>query len=221
MATLVGELVRQQVSVIVTLESTNGALAAKAATQTIPVLFMQGADPVRIGLVASLNQPGGNLTGIDLFLTEVAAKRVELLHELLPAARSIAYLRTPTNPVFAETETQEVQVAARALGVELLFVNAGRVSEFEPAFATLVQRRADALLESGDCFLHTHCDQIVALAERHAVAAICSMREYAMTGGLISYGTNYLGARRQAGVDTGRILKGEKPANMPVQQVKN
>src|SRR5262245_63408089 len=115
MATLVGELVRQQVSVIVTLESTNGALAAKAATQTIPVLFMQGADPVRIGLVASLNQPGGNLTGIDPFLTEVAAKRVELLHELLPAARSIAYLRTPTKPVFYANEKQEVQVTCRAI----------------------------------------------------------------------------------------------------------
>jgi putative ABC transport system substrate-binding protein len=116
MSTLIGELVRHQVSVIVTLESTNGALAAKAATQTIPIIFMQGADPVRIGLVASLNQPGGNLTGIDLFLTQVAAKRVQLLHELLPAVTSIAYLRNPTNPVFAETETQEVQNAARALG---------------------------------------------------------------------------------------------------------
>jgi ABC-type uncharacterized transport system substrate-binding protein len=118
--TLVAELVRHQVSVIVTLESTHGALAARAATQTIPIVFMQGADPVRIGLVDSLNRPGGNLTGIDLFLTEVAAKRLELLLELVPAATSIAFLRNPTNPVFAETETREVQVAARALGVRLL-----------------------------------------------------------------------------------------------------
>jgi ABC-type uncharacterized transport system substrate-binding protein len=219
MSTLVAELVHRQVSVIVTLESTNGALAAKAATQAIPILFMQGADPVRIGLVTSLNQPGGNLTGIDLFLTQVAAKRVQLLHELLPAVTSIAYLRNPTNPVFAETETQEVQNAARALGVEVLFVNASSVSEFEPAFANLVQRQAGALLVSGDGFLHTHHDQIVALAERHAIAAIYSMREYVTAGGLISYGTNYLAAWRQAGVYAGRILKGEKPANMPVQQV--
>jgi putative ABC transport system substrate-binding protein len=190
--------------VIVTLDSTNGALAAKAATQAIPILFMQGADPVRIGLVTSLNHPGGNLTGIDLFLTKVAAKRVQLLHELLPAVTSIGYLRNPTNPVFAETETQEVQNAARALGVEVLFVNASRVSEFEPAFANLVQRQAGALLVSGDGFLHTHHDQIVALAERHAVAAIYSMREYVMAGGLISYGTNCLAAWRQAGVYTGR-----------------
>jgi ABC-type uncharacterized transport system substrate-binding protein len=148
----------------------------------------------------------------------VAAKRVQLLHELLPAVTSIAYLRNPTNPVFAETETQEVQNAARALGVEVLFVNASRVSEFEPAFANLVQRRAGALLVSGDGSLHTHHDQIVALAEHHAVAAIYSMREYVTAGGLIGYGTNYLAAWRQAGVYAGRILKGEKPANMPVQQ---
>ena len=217
--TLVAELVGRQVSVIVVLESTNGALAAKEATKTIPVVFMQGADPVRIGLVDSLNRPGGNLTGINLFLVEVVAKRLELLLELVPTAKSIAYLRNPTNPVFAETETREVQVAARALGVRLLLMNASRPSEIEAAFADLVQQRADALLVSGDGFLHTHRDEIVALVERHAVPAIYSMREYVAAGGLMSYGTNYLSAWRQAGVYTGRILKGEKPADLPMQQV--
>jgi putative ABC transport system substrate-binding protein len=217
--TLVAELVRRQVSVIVVLESTHGALAAKAATQTIPIVFMQGADPVRIGLVSSLNQPGGNLTGIDLFLVEVAAKRLELLLQVLPAAKSIAYLRNPSNPVFAETETKEVQDAARAHGISLPFLNASRTSEIDTAFANLAQQRADALLVSGDGFLHTHRDQIVALAERNAVPAIYSMREYVTAGGLMSYGTNYLSAWRQAGAYTGRILKGEKPADLPVQQV--
>jgi putative tryptophan/tyrosine transport system substrate-binding protein len=201
------------------LESTNGALAAKAATKTIPVVFMQGADPVRIGLVDSLNRPGGNLTGINLFLVEVVAKRLELLLELVPPAKSIAYLRNPTNPVFADTETREVEIAARAFGVRLLLVNASRVSEFETAFADLIQQRADALLVSGDGFLHTHRDEIVALAQRHAVPAIYSMREYVADGGLMSYGTHYLSAWRQAGVYTGRILKGERPANLPMQQV--
>ena len=217
--TLVADLVGRQVSVIVVLESTNGALAAKAATKTIPTVFMQGADPVRIGLVDSLNRPGGNLTGINLFLVEVVAKRVELLLELLPAAKSIAYLRNPTNPVFAETETREVQVAARAHGVHLLFVNASRPSEIETAFADLVQQRASVLLVSGDGFLHTHRNEIVALAERHAIPAIYSMREYAADGGLMSYGPNYLNAWRQAGVYTGRILRGERPAGLPMQQV--
>jgi len=144
--TLVGELVRRQVSVIVILESTNGALAAKAATQTIPIVCMQAADPVQVGLVDNFSRPGGNLTGIYLLLAAVAGKRLEVLHELVPAATSIAYLRNPANPVFAETETREVQSAARALGVRLLIVNASTTSEIETAFADLVQQRADALL---------------------------------------------------------------------------
>ena len=219
LAPLVAELVSRQVSIIVVLESTNGALAAKAVTKTIPIVFMQGADPVRIGLVDSLNRPGGNLTGINLFLVEVVAKRLELLLELVPSAKSIAYLRNPTNPVFAETETEEVQAAARALGVRLLLVNASRLHEIETAFSDLAQQRPDALLVSGDGFLHTHRDEIVALVERHPVPAIYSMREYAVVGGLMSYGTNYPNAWRQAGVYTGRILKGERPADLPMQQV--
>ena len=217
--TLVAELVRRQVSVIVVLESTHGALAAKAATQTIPIVFMQGADPVRIGLVSSLNRPGGNLTGIDTFLVEVAAKRLEQLLELVPAAKSIAYLRNPTNPFFAEAETREVQDAADARGIRLPFMNASRTSEIDTAFANLVQQRADALLVSGDGFLHTHCDQIVALVARDAIPAIYPLREYVAAGGLMSYGTNYLNAWQQAGAHTGRILKGEKPADLPMQQV--
>jgi putative ABC transport system substrate-binding protein len=143
--TLVTELVRRQVSVIVVLETTNGALAAKAATQTIPVVFMQSADPVRVGRVKSLNRPGGNLTGINLLLAETSGKRLELLLELVPAAKTVAHLRNPTNPVYAEADASEAQVAARVHGVRLFFVNASRPSEIETAFAELVQQRADAL----------------------------------------------------------------------------
>jgi putative ABC transport system substrate-binding protein len=218
LATLVAELVSRQVSVIVILESTNGALVAKAATQTIPIVFMQAADSVRIGLVDSFNRPGRNLTGINLMFAEMAGKRLELLLELVPAATSIAYLRNPTNPVFAETETREMQAAARARGVRLLLVNASRPSEFETAFADLVQQRADALVVSSAVSLLTDPDQIVALAARHAVPAIYSLRESMRVGGLIGYATNFLDAWRQAGVYTGRILKGEKPADMPVMQ---
>ena len=217
--TMAAELVRRQVSVIVVLESTNGALAAKAATQTIPIVFMQGADAVRIGLVNSLNRPGGNVTGFDLLLAETAGKRLELLLDLVPRARSIAYLHNPTNPVFAESEMREVQVAAQAPGVRLLLVKASRPSEFETAFADVVQQRADPLQVSGDGFLLTHPDEIVALAARNAVPAIYAWRQAMAVGGLVSYGTNILDAWRQAGIYTGRILKGEKPADLPVQQV--
>jgi putative ABC transport system substrate-binding protein len=217
--TLVAELVHCQVSVIVVLESTNGALAAKAATQTIPIVFLQGADPVQIGLVNSLNRPGGNLTGIDLLLATVVGKRLELLLEVVPAAKSIAYLRNPSNPVFAESETKEVEIAARAHGVRLLIVNASGPSEVEMAFADLVQQRADALLVSSDGFFLNHPDQIVALAARHAVPAIYGWRQAMAAGGLMSYGTSIIDAWRLAGVFTGRILKGERPADLPVQQI--
>jgi len=216
--TLAAELVHRQVSVIVTLESTQGALAAKAATQTIPIVFMQAADAVRIGLVDSLNRPGGNVTGINLMFSEVAGKRLELLLELVPAAASIAYLRNPTNPVFAESEARVLQAAARDHAVRLLFVNASRASEFEAAFADLVQQQADAVVVSSAVSLLTDPDQIVALAARHAVPAIYAWRPSMAVGGLISYATNLPDAWRQAGVYTGRILKGEKPANLPVLQ---
>lgn len=216
--TLAAELVGRQVSVIVVLESTQGALAAKAATQTIPIVFMQAADPVRIGLVDQFNRPGRNLTGINLMLAEVAGKRLELLLELVPAARSIAYLGNPTNPVFAESETRELQAAARAHAVRLLSMNASRPSEFETAFADVVQQRADALVVSSAVSLLTDPDQIVALAARHAVPAIYAWRPSMAVGGLMSYATSLPHAWRQAGVYTGRILKGEKPADLPVLQ---
>ena len=219
LAALAIELVRRQVSLIVVLESTNGALAAKAATQTIPIIFMQGADPVQIGLVDSLNRPGGNATGIDLLLARVAAKRLELLLALVPAAKSIAYLRNPTNPVYAETESKEVRAAASAHDVRLLIENASRASEIETAFEDLVQQRADALLVSSDGFFLTHPGQIVALAAQHAVPAIYGWRQAMAAGGLMSYGTNIIDAWRQAGVYAGRVLKGERPAELPVQQV--
>ena len=217
--TLAAELVQHQVSVIVVLESTNGALAAKAATQTIPIVFMQGANPVQIGLVDSLNRPGGNLTGIGLLLAETAGKRLELLLELVPKATSIGYLRNPTNPVYSESETREVEIAARAHGVRLLIVNASRPSQIETAFAELVRQRPDALQVASDGFLLTYPDQIVALAARYAVPAIYAWPKFAAVGGLISYGTNLRDAWRQAGIYTGRILKGERPADLPVQEV--
>jgi len=216
--TLAADLVRRQVSVIVVLESTNGALAAKAATQTIPIVFMQGANPVQIGLVDSLNRPGSNITGIALLTAETAAKRVELLLELVPKATSIGYLRNPTNPVYAESEAREVEIAARAHGVRLVTVNASRQSEIETAFAELVQQRPDALQVSSDGFLLTYPDQIVALAARYAIPAIYAWPTFATVGGLISYGTNLRDAWRQAGIYTGRILKGERPADLPVEQ---
>ena len=216
--TLAAELVQHQVSVIVVLESTNGALAAKAATQTIPIVFMQGADPVGIGLVDSLNRPGGNLTGISLLAAETAGKCFDLLLELVPNAKSIAYLRNPTNPVFAESEARELQAAADAHAIRLLFVNASRPSECETAFADLVQQRADALVVSSAVSLLTDPDQIVALAAQHAVPAIYAWRRSMAVGGLMSYSTSLPDAWRQAGIYTGRILKGEKPADLPVFQ---
>ena len=219
LATLVAELVRRQVSVIAVSETTNGALAAKTATQTIPIVFMQGANPIQIGLVDSLNRPGGNVTGIALLTAETAAKRLELLLELVPKATSIGYLRNPANRVYAESETREVEIAARAHGVRLVTVNASRLSEIETAFAELVQQRPDALQVSSDGFLLTYPDQIVALAARYAIPAIYAWPKFAAVGGLISYGNNLRDAWRQAGIYTGRILKGERPADLPVQQV--
>src|SRR5262249_1734575 len=190
LSTLVGELVQRQVAVIVVLESTNGALAAKAATKSIPIVFMQGADPVQVGLVDSLNRPGGNLTGIGLLAAETAGKRLEVLVELVAPAQSIGFLPNPTNPTFAESETEEGEGAASTHGGRLLPVNASTPSEIETAVADLVQQRADALQVSSDGFLHTHPAQIVALAARHALPAIYTWRQFIGVGGLMSYGTN-------------------------------
>ena len=217
---LAAELVRQNVSVLVILESTHGALSAKAATQVIPIVFMQGGDPVETGLTRSLNHPGGNVTGFTLLMSGTVGKRLELLHELVPAAKVIGYLRNPTNPAYAKAETEAMQAAARALGIRLLLVDANQPAEIENAFGNFVQQKAAALLVSADALLTTtHADQIVALAGHHAIPTSYLLGEIVSAGGLMSYGPDLFDAWRQAGVYTGRILKGEAAGDLPVQQV--
>jgi putative ABC transport system substrate-binding protein len=214
---LAAELVRQRVAVIVTPGSTPAALAAKAATTTIPIVFTSAADPVKIGLVASLNRPGGNVTGISDIGVELGAKRLGLLHELLPGAARFAALVNPTNPFLAEPFVAEVQTAASAIGRQIEFVIASTNSGIDTAFATLVKVRADALLVSPDALFLTRRVQLLTLAARHAVPAMYFRREFAEVGGLMSYGSNLMDQFRQNGIYAGRILKGEKPAEMPVQ----
>jgi putative tryptophan/tyrosine transport system substrate-binding protein len=214
---LVSDLVRRPVTVIVACP-TNTALAAKAATTTIPIVFQIGANPVEIGLVTSLSRPGGNLTGVVNLNLDVAAKRLELLHELVPAATSIAFLANPTNRMYTENETKEVQSAARVLGLRLIILTASSESDIETAFATLVLDRADAVLVGADTLFLIYRDQLVAQAARHAVPVVYPYREFAHAGGLMSYGSNLIDAFRQVGLYTGRILSGEKPADLPVQQ---
>jgi putative ABC transport system substrate-binding protein len=214
---LAAELVRRQVAVLVA-PNTQTALAVKAATQTIPIVFQAGTDPVEIGLVASLNRPGGNLTGVSNLGTAIVAKRLEFLRELTMAATSIAFLANPANPALADSETSELHTAAHALGVQLLVLPASDQSEIEAAFATLIQQRISALLISADPLFINKSDQLVALAARHAVITIFPYRESTEAGGLMSYGANLPEQYRQLGVYVGRILKGEKPAELPVQQ---
>ena len=216
--TLVAELVRLRVSVIAVLGSTAAALAAKAATQTIPIVFLQGADPVRIGLIGSLNRPGGNLTGISLFQTEVAAKRFGLLLELAPSAKTIGYLYNPTNPLFLESERKQIEAAAHAASVRLLPVAASRPSDIETAFENLVEERADALFVSNDGTFVAASDQIMALAASRRLPTAYGWHNASQAGALLSYGANLPKAFRQAGVYTGRILKGENPSDLPVTQ---
>ena len=211
------ELVRRQVVVIATV-NTPTILAAKAATQTIPIIFGVGVDPIKFGLVASLNHPGGNLTGVTQLNIEMEAKRVQLLHELIPAATSIGLLINPTSPAYSEAATESAQSAARILGVRLLVLNASTESAIEAAFVTLVQERAGSLLVSGDSFLVSKRHQLVALAARHAVPALYHRREFTAIGGLMSYGPSLPEVYYQVGDYTGRILKGAKPADLPVQQ---
>jgi putative tryptophan/tyrosine transport system substrate-binding protein len=216
---LLADLVRRRVAVIVVANATTSALAAKAATQTIPIVFNIGSDPVEIGLVGSLNRPGGNLTGVVGLYAELSAKRLELLHELVPSATLIALLVNPTNPVYAEAETKVVQLAARNLGVRLLVINASSPGEIEAAFATMVQQQAGALLVGADTFFVSQNDQVIALAARHRLSAIYAYLEQTVAGGLMSYAESIADAQHMVGVYTGRILKGEKPADLPVQQV--
>jgi putative tryptophan/tyrosine transport system substrate-binding protein len=215
--TMLADLVKRRVAVIAVPNTTTAALAAKAATQTIPIVFSIGSDPVAVGLVVSLNRPGGNLTGVSQQQTTTAAQRLELLHQLKPAERSIAFLVNRTNPRFAEAETREVQSAANVLGVDLVVLNASNTSEIEAAFLTLVQRHAGALLIGGDIFFLSRTDQLVALAARHAVPAMYTYIEQALAGGLIAYGARFAETQRLVGVYSGRILNGEKPADLPVQ----
>jgi len=215
---LVADLVRRRVAVIAIPNTTAASLAAKAATQTIPIVFLTGSDPVKVGLVASLNRPGGNLTGATVLQTAVVAKRLELLHELVPTATLIAFLVNPTNRVLAEADTREAQAAALALGVNLLVLNASSQSEIEAAFTTLVNKRAGALLTNSESYFMTQRDQFATLAARHSVPAIYAYRDNTVAGGLMSYGADILGLDRLAGSYVGRILKGEKPADLPVQQ---
>jgi putative ABC transport system substrate-binding protein len=215
---LAADLVRRQVAVIIA-TPTPAALAAKAATKSISIVFSLGSDPVEIGLVASLNRPGGNITGITSLNLAVAAKRLELLHEVVPTATLIAVLVNPTNPVYTEAETSEFQVAARTLGVRLLILRASDSSEFEAAFASLDHNKAGGLVVSGEALFLRHSDRLVVLAARYRVPAGYGYSATAAAGGLMSYGTDYPDAQRQAGVYVGRILKGERPADLPVQQV--
>jgi putative tryptophan/tyrosine transport system substrate-binding protein len=214
---LVADLVRRPVNVIVTGGGAPAALAAKAATTTIPIVFGAGADPVGLGLVASLNRPGGNLTGTVQFASGLEAKRLGLLHELAPKATTIAVL---INPNFSDADNQmrDVQEAATRLGVQIVTVRANAESDFEAAFSTLVQQRAGALLVCSSPFFNGRREQLVVLAARHAVPTIYEWREFAAAGGLMSYGTNLADAYRQVGVYAGRILRGDKPADLPVVQ---
>jgi putative ABC transport system substrate-binding protein len=210
------DLVRRRVAVIVAV-TTAGALAAKAATQTIPIVFRVGSDPVEIGLVATFNRPAGNLTGIANLSTAIISKRLALLHELLPAVM-IATLVNPANPRFTQIETRDLQAAAGVLGVRMLVLNGGTASDIAGAFATLVERQAGALLISADATFMASRDQITSLAARYAIPTMFSDRASAAAGGLLSYGNDFPDVNRQVGLYAGRILKGEKPADLPVVQ---
>jgi putative ABC transport system substrate-binding protein len=214
---MVADLVHRRVTVIAA-TSTPAVLAAKAATTTIPIVFELGDDPVRLGLVASLNRPGGNVTGVTQTNVEVAPKRLQLLHELVPTARVMALLVDPSAPTLAEMTTKEVQAAARTLGLELHVLNASTDRDLDVAFTKLIQMRAGGLVIGGGPFLISRSEQLAALAARHAVPTIFQYREFAVAGGLLSYGSDITDSYRLAGNYTGRILKGEKPADLPVQQ---
>jgi putative tryptophan/tyrosine transport system substrate-binding protein len=211
------ELVDRGIAVIVLVGGGPTTAAAKAATATIPIVFVTGEDPVKSGAVASLNRPGGNATGVSLLTVAMEAKRLQLLHELMPNAAVVAIIVNPNNPQ-ADEQLQELQAAARTLGVQVEAFKAGSPSEIDAAFAKLVERRASALHIAADAFFNTRREQFVVLSARHALPAIFHFREFAAAGGLMSYGPSLTDAYRQEGIYAGRILKGEKPAEMPVQQ---
>src|SRR5215467_1860619 len=213
---LAAELVADPVAVIVAI-APSAALAAKAATPTIPIVFATGADPVELGLVSSLSRPDGNVTGVSFLVKTLAAKRLELLREFVPSATAIGFLCNPTNPA-SEPETRDVQAAALALGLQLQIFNASSERDIEAAFARFVQQHINAILVAGDAFFLSRRDQLIAAAARHAIPTSYQLREFVAAGGLITYGTDLIDAYRLAGVYAGRILKGERPTDLPVQQ---
>jgi putative ABC transport system substrate-binding protein len=213
---LAADLIRRQVSVIIA-GAPPAVLAAKAMTSTVPIVFTSGGDPVELGFVSSLNRPGGNLTGVSFLVNELGAKRLELLHELVPKAALIGFLANPTRPS-SEVETKDTQQAAQRLGVQVHIVNASSEREIDAAFANFVQQRVNALLIGTDSYYLTRRDQLVALAARLAVPTMYNLREYVVAGGLMSYGPSITDVYRQAGVYTAKILKGAKPAELPVVQ---
>jgi putative tryptophan/tyrosine transport system substrate-binding protein len=215
---LAAELVQQQVALIATLGNTASALAAKAATSTIPIVFRIAADPVEVGLVASLSRPGGNLTGVTTLGVELGPKQLALLREVVPTATVVALLVNPTNPALAETQSRVVPAAARTLGLSLPVLNASIDRDFDAVFARLAQLRAGALVIGVDAFFNSHSAQLAALATRHAVPTISAYQEFTAAGGLMSYGGSIIAASHDAGVYAGRILNGEKPADLPVMQ---
>ena len=215
---LANDLVRRQVNVIAVPSSTPASLAAKAATTTIPIVFSVGNDPVKLGLVASLGRPGGNATGVNFFIAELAAKRLGLLHELVPGAARVAVLANPADAIRTKSYVRDVEAAGRAIGMQIRVLNASSISEIDAAFATVVNERMDALFVVPDSFFANRRVQFATLAARHAIPASYGQRDYVEAGGLMSYGTSLADARRQVGLYTGRVLKGEKPAELPVLQ---
>ena len=214
---LTTDLVDRQVAVLVA-TTTPSTLAAKAATKTIPTVFFVAGDPVRLGLVESLNWPGGNLTGATTLTLEVGAKRLELLHQIVPTAKIIAMLVNPTSPNLAAAQSKDLQEAARVLGLQIHVLQASTDWDFDPVFARVAQLGAQAMVITSDSFFFSRSEQLAALAARHAVPAIYGFRELALAGGLISYGGGLAESHRWLGVYTGQILKGAKPADLPVQQ---
>lgn len=215
---LAAELVQRQVNVLVALGGTASVLAAKAATTTIPVVFRMATDPVEMGLVASLSRPGGNVTGVTTMGAELGSKQLEILHEVAPAVSVVALLINPANPAISVTQTRDVPAAARKLGLKLHVLNASEERDFDEAFAKMKELRVGGLTISPDTFLNARSEQLAALAVRHAMPSISPYREFARAGGLMSYGASIAGGSRLAGVYAGRILKGEKPSDLPIER---